>query len=69
MNEAVHIPRSANAYERRVNSIMLPLALMAQSAGAVEYTNCISIEEQDSSNECPVYDICEILVSLQPTYK
>ena len=31
---------------------------MAQSAGAVEYTNCISAEESDlPPNECPEYDI------------
>ena len=29
---------------------------MAQSAAAVEYTDCISDTEQDSSNECPRYD-------------
>ena len=29
---------------------------MAQSAGAVEYTDCISAEELNSSNECPGYD-------------
>ena len=29
----------------------------AQSAGAVEYTDCISTYEQDPSNECPGYDI------------
>ena len=32
--------------------------IMAQSAGAVEYTDCISAEEKDPfPNECPVYDI------------
>ena len=29
----------------------------AQPAVAVEYTNCISAEEEDSSIECPDYDI------------
>ena len=29
---------------------------MAHSVGAAEYTNCISAEEWDFSNECPVYD-------------
>ena len=29
---------------------------MAQSAGAAEYTDCISADEQDSPNECPGYD-------------
>ena len=29
---------------------------MAQSVGAVEYTICISAEEQNSPNECPGYD-------------
>ena len=30
---------------------------LAQSAGAVKYTNCISAEGLDSPNECPGYDI------------
>ena len=30
---------------------------MAQLAGAVEYTDCISAEEWDSPNKCPVYDL------------
>ena len=29
---------------------------MAQSAGAVEYTDCISAEGLNSTNECPRYD-------------
>ena len=29
---------------------------MAQSAGTIEYTDCISAEESDSPNECPGYD-------------
>ena len=29
---------------------------MTQVAGAVEYTDCISAEGQDSPNECPGYD-------------
>ena len=29
---------------------------MAHSAGAVEYTDCISVNRQDSTNECPAYD-------------
>ena len=29
---------------------------MDQSAGAVEYTNCISAEGHDSPNECPRYN-------------
>ena len=28
----------------------------AQSAGAIEHTDCISAEGQDSPNECPGYD-------------
>ena len=31
-------------------------ANMAQLAEAVEYTDCISAEGKDSTNECPVYD-------------
>ena len=30
--------------------------LIAQSAEAVEYTDCISAERYDSLNECPGYD-------------
>ena len=30
---------------------------LVQLAGAVKYTNCISAEERDSSNECPGYDM------------
>ena len=29
---------------------------MAQSGGAVEYTDCISAEEQDTPNQCLGYD-------------
>ena len=29
---------------------------MAQSAGAVEYTDCFSAEGKHSPNECPGYD-------------
>ena len=29
---------------------------IAQSAGAAEYTNCISAEGQDFPNVCPDYD-------------
>ena len=29
---------------------------IAQSAGAVEYTDCTSAEGYDHPNECPVYD-------------
>ena len=31
----------------------IPNTRLAQSAGAVEYTNCISAEGNNSSNECP----------------
>ena len=30
---------------------------MVQSAGTVEYTDCISAEEYDSPDGCPGYDI------------
>ena len=30
--------------------------VLAQSAWAVEYTDCISAEELDPTNECPGYD-------------
>ena len=33
-----------------------PLTYAAQSAGAVEYTDCISAKRQDSPNECPGND-------------
>ena len=29
---------------------------MAQSAVAAEYIDCISVEDEDSPNECPDYD-------------
>ena len=29
---------------------------IAQSAVAIEYTDCISAEEEVSPNECPIYD-------------
>ena len=28
----------------------------AESAGAEEYTDCTSVEEEDPLNECPSYD-------------
>ena len=31
--------------------------MQTQSAGTVEYTDCISAERYDSLNECPRYDI------------
>ena len=31
-------------------------SLSAQSARAVEYTDCFSVEGLDPTNECPVYD-------------
>ena len=30
---------------------------MVQSAGAIEYTDCISAEGLDSRNDCPRYEI------------
>ena len=36
---------------------MMSDQLTAQSAGAVEDTNCISAEGYDSPNQCPRYDI------------
>ena len=36
--------------------IYLPTPSLAQSAGAVEYTECISTQEVDSPNECPGYN-------------
>ena len=30
---------------------------LAQSVGAAEYTDCISVERYDSPNDCPWYDI------------
>ena len=32
------------------------LELLAQSAAAAEYTDCVSEERLDSPNECPGYD-------------
>ena len=45
LNDAVCISLHANT-----------LGTIAQSAEAVEYTNCISAEGYDALNECPVYD-------------
>ena len=43
---------------------------VAQSAGAVEYTNCFSAEGYDSPSECPEFDTkqsdCEASVMLEP---
>ena len=36
--------------------IAISLKYLAKSAGAAEYTNCISAEGKDSSNECPQYN-------------
>ena len=30
--------------------------VLAQSAGAAEYTDCISVKGKDTPNECPQYD-------------
>ena len=32
-----------------------PNPLLGQSAGTGKYSNCISVEEEDSPNECPEY--------------
>ena len=37
-------------------SAVLSLSVLARSAGAAEYTICISAVRKDSSNECPGYD-------------
>ena len=39
-----------------IPSIDVHQKLLAQSAEAVEYSDCISTEEQNSPNECPKYD-------------
>ena len=44
-----------NHLRKDMNS-RISLAMVAQSDGAVEYTDCFSAEEQDSSNEGPGYD-------------
>ena len=36
---------------------------IAQSAGAIKYTDCISAEGYNSPNECPKYDIKQYLVN------
>ena len=36
----------------QINSILI----IAQSAVAEEYADCISVEEQNRNNECPGYD-------------
>ena len=35
---------------------MFNTKILAQSAGAVKYTNCNSADEYDSPNECPNFD-------------
>ena len=45
--------------------IVLPLFFSPQSAGAVEYDDCITVEhEKPTQNECPVYDskLCLMVV-------
>ena len=38
---------------------------LAQAAGTVEYTDCISAKEQDSPNECPGMTLNNLTVKLQ----
>ena len=46
-----------NEYYNHLNSIADFLCFsFAQSAGAVEYTDCFSAEEWDIPKECPAYD-------------
>ena len=42
-------------HETKKNPVSLQL-LLAQSAGAVEYTDCFSAEGKTPTNECPRYD-------------
>ena len=39
--------------------------MVAQSAGAVEYTDCIPAERQDYPNECPDMTLHHQMVRLQ----
>ena len=41
------------------------LIVFAQSAGAAEYTDCISAEGLGSSNECPDMTLNNLMVKLQ----
>ena len=38
------------------NTLTINTKYLAQSAGAVEYTDCTSAEGYDTPNECPGYD-------------
>ena len=49
------IPKSV-VIKRHWSSMLLNVFSFVQSAGTVEYTDCISAEGQDTSNEFPVYD-------------
>ena len=45
-----------NSLDAILNYISLQTQYVAQSAGAVEYTDCFSAEGQEPPNECPGYD-------------
>ena len=53
INHMYRLIRKVLYVEWMLSWISLPLA---QSAGAAEYTNCISAEEYDFPNKCPRYD-------------
>ena len=44
-------------YSKNIYVVFVYILFLAQSAGAVEYTDCTSAEGQGLSNECPEYDI------------
>ena len=41
------------SFKNIISKMYLQIIYIAQSAGAVEYTDCISAEGFDSTNECP----------------
>ena len=52
---------------RGCSQALYPLTLrrIARLAGAVEYTNCISVEGEDFPNKCPGYDSKNVMVRFQ----
>ena len=44
------------------------MKLYSLESGTIEYTNCISVEELDSSNQCPGYDTSNVGASENAEY-
>ena len=55
--KSIESPTRMTPYRRNLHDISGKSAIyVAQSAGAVEYTDCTSAEGLDPTNKCPVYD-------------